>query len=544
MNQNLSVFVNVNLNNKNDLFKYLSKKALELKIVDKEEYFLEALNDREKIGSTGLENHIAIPHAISEKISKHYIIVAILKKEIKYETLDNSNVKIIICLAVPKKKELFHLDVLQKISVMLLNKKNQDILNDGNVEKIISIFMDAEKEVRKSSTNESDDSVNLKVERSKIKKEIKKTHSKNLSESLLDINKKIIEENNKIKESKSNFKLQKFNLKKDYKIKNKKLKREIIDEKKSVSKKLKAFNEKFVSDKQNLIDSITNKDDYKISLNKLNYENYLEKSKISQNLANLNNQKIQSKRDFAENKRNNFEFFKKEIFKSKNKLIHPKNIFYKHSNKIQISLIVLLLVIGLWTIIIGTFGISKYGTFLTVDVKELLIKLPSSKSDLEANKLALQNWENTYVGSDYVLSLIVLLLGIFSFLLIIPLKFLKLSNLFYEKESIVFICLSTFVLVLTIVMGALSFKNINSYSNIQNNATQINSNFNVLYILKDQLKTEADFHSNSDWIQYSSQIKSQLSSLTGSDELSNENYNKALEVISNKCDEVFKDIIL
>lgn len=550
MNQNLSVFVDVSLKNKDELFEYLSKKALEVKIVDKKEYFLEALNEREKIGSTGLENHIALPHAISDKISKHHIIVSILKKEIKYETLDNSKVKIVICLAVPKNKELFHLDVLQKISVMLLDKKNQAILNEGNVDKIVSIFSEAEKEVKNSSseveTNENELEINLKLEKSKIKKELKnnQNNSQNLNKSLLEVNEKIDEENKKIKEYKNNFKLQKSNLKNEYEFKSKTIKSELVSEKKSVSQQLKALSNKLSNDKKNLKYNTTNKDEYQASLNKLNYENYLEKAEISKNLVELNNQKIQVKRDYGENKKKNFDFFKSEIFKSKNKLIHPKNLFYKYSDKVQVSLIVLLLVVGLWTIIIGTFGISTYGTFLTVDIKDLLVKLPSSSSNLQTNQIALQNWEHTYVGSNYSLSLSVLIFGAFSLLLIIPLKFLKLSNLIYEKQSIFFICLSTFVLVLTFVIGLLSFKNISSYSDVQTSATQLNSNFSILYVLKDPLKTQSDFHSTSDWNQYSTQIKTQLFSLTGSDELSTENYNKALQIISSKCDEVFKEIIL
>ncbi len=62
--------------------------------------FLNDVNAREAQGMTGIGNGVAIPHGKSDVVVESTIVVATLKKAIKWETLDNHNVNLVFLFAV------------------------------------------------------------------------------------------------------------------------------------------------------------------------------------------------------------------------------------------------------------------------------------------------------------------------------------------------------------------------------------------------------------------------------------------------------------
>ena len=64
------------------------------------ETFIQDVWQRESEGSTGFENHIAIPHGKSSAVVNTTLAIGRTRQDIPWETLDGSNVRCIILFAV------------------------------------------------------------------------------------------------------------------------------------------------------------------------------------------------------------------------------------------------------------------------------------------------------------------------------------------------------------------------------------------------------------------------------------------------------------
>ncbi|UWD34354.1 PTS fructose transporter subunit IIABC [Mesomycoplasma molare] len=114
------IFINETFKAKDDVFKFIAKKAFELKVTLSEKDVYDALLERESQVSTGMEKEFAIPHAQSEAINKPILLFIKSSEGLEWETFDNSKVKYMISILVPKNsKENIHLETLSKVSTML-----------------------------------------------------------------------------------------------------------------------------------------------------------------------------------------------------------------------------------------------------------------------------------------------------------------------------------------------------------------------------------------------------------------------------------------
>ena len=95
--------------------------------LNKEKVF-NVLLDREKLGSTGIGNYVAIPHGKMD-IEKNLIgAVAISKDGVEFDSIDKKPVKIFFALISSKDATNLHLKILAKISRLLMNKNFSDKL--------------------------------------------------------------------------------------------------------------------------------------------------------------------------------------------------------------------------------------------------------------------------------------------------------------------------------------------------------------------------------------------------------------------------------
>jgi len=90
--------------------------------VDQDE-LLESLLDREKMGSTGIGNGIAIPHGRLPNTSKAVAVLITTDKTIDFDAIDNREVDIFVALFVPEDSCKEHLDTLQNIAKLFSDKK-------------------------------------------------------------------------------------------------------------------------------------------------------------------------------------------------------------------------------------------------------------------------------------------------------------------------------------------------------------------------------------------------------------------------------------
>ena len=82
-----------------------------------------SLFSREKLGSTGLGNGIAIPHGRLEGLKKSEAVVLCLDVPIPFDAIDGKAVDLLIFLLVPTSSSKDHLEILAEVANMLSDNK-------------------------------------------------------------------------------------------------------------------------------------------------------------------------------------------------------------------------------------------------------------------------------------------------------------------------------------------------------------------------------------------------------------------------------------
>ena len=114
------------------------------KISDKNAY-IEGLIKREEERTTAVGEGIAIPHYKGSAVTKPGLAAMVIKDGTDFDSIDGEPVKLIFAIAAPDTKENVHLDVLSKLSVLLMDEDfSQKLINAKSVEEFISIIDDAE----------------------------------------------------------------------------------------------------------------------------------------------------------------------------------------------------------------------------------------------------------------------------------------------------------------------------------------------------------------------------------------------------------------
>lgn len=109
-------------------------------IIDKEKCYLDLL-EREKLGSTGIGEGFAIPHAKTDAVKDLVMTVAISKTDIEYESIDNSKVNVFFMFLSPTELSQEYLTLLAKISRFIRDKEFlKQLLEAQTKEEIINIL--------------------------------------------------------------------------------------------------------------------------------------------------------------------------------------------------------------------------------------------------------------------------------------------------------------------------------------------------------------------------------------------------------------------
>lgn len=108
---------------KKRILEILSSKAADMSENLNTYVLLESLMLREKMGSTGIGNGIAIPHGKLTSTDKAMVVVATTEEPIEFDAIDNRPVDIFIALFVPEDQCQAHLTTLQSIAKIFSNKQ-------------------------------------------------------------------------------------------------------------------------------------------------------------------------------------------------------------------------------------------------------------------------------------------------------------------------------------------------------------------------------------------------------------------------------------
>tara|TARA_Y100000031_G_scaffold31670_1_gene35223 strand:+ start:745 stop:1206 length:462 start_codon:yes stop_codon:yes gene_type:complete len=110
-------------------------------ISDKSE-LVRVLLEREKLGSTGIGENVAIPHAKMKGLKKIIAAFGISKKGIEFDSIDNKSVNFVFVLIAPESATGNHLKALAKISRLLKNSEfKSNLLKASDRESIYRIML-------------------------------------------------------------------------------------------------------------------------------------------------------------------------------------------------------------------------------------------------------------------------------------------------------------------------------------------------------------------------------------------------------------------
>lgn len=106
------------------------------------ETFIQDVWQRESEGSTGFENHIAIPHGKSSAVLNTTLAIGRTRQDIARETLDGSRVRCIILFAVRlEDQNTTHIRLLSQVAGALADDDIiAQLLEETSPQKIIDLF--------------------------------------------------------------------------------------------------------------------------------------------------------------------------------------------------------------------------------------------------------------------------------------------------------------------------------------------------------------------------------------------------------------------
>ena len=98
---------------------------------------------REALGSTGMGEGIAIPHAKTGAVKEPALAAMVLEKPADYDSLDGEPVNLIFMIAAPESEDNVHLDVLSRLSVLLMDEDFSKKLKNAKSEAEFLAVIDA-----------------------------------------------------------------------------------------------------------------------------------------------------------------------------------------------------------------------------------------------------------------------------------------------------------------------------------------------------------------------------------------------------------------
>lgn len=116
-----AVIPNLRATSKKQALQDLAKKAAELTGQNERAVF-DVLLERERLGTTGVGNGIAIPHGKLPSLTRLYGLFARLEKPIHFESIDEQPVDLIFLLLAPESAGADHLKALARVSRLLRDK--------------------------------------------------------------------------------------------------------------------------------------------------------------------------------------------------------------------------------------------------------------------------------------------------------------------------------------------------------------------------------------------------------------------------------------
>ena len=144
-----TILVEVKANNKENSIKELAGFLCKNHAIADKSELVRVLLEREKLGSTGIGENVAIPHAKMKGLNQIIAAFGISKNGVEFDSLDQKPVNFIFLLLAPENATGIHLKALARISRLLKNQEfKSKLLNASNREDIYNIILNEDSKLQ------------------------------------------------------------------------------------------------------------------------------------------------------------------------------------------------------------------------------------------------------------------------------------------------------------------------------------------------------------------------------------------------------------
>ena len=152
-----AIKINGSANSKEELIsKMVDLMANNGNIINKEEYKRVVL-EREKEGTTGIGEGIAIPHGKTDAVSKPGLSAMVINDGVEFDSLDGQPAKLLFLIAAPNTKDNVHLDVLSRLSTLLMDTEFRKSLMEAKTPEEFLRCIDIAENAKLSQTKKNDE---------------------------------------------------------------------------------------------------------------------------------------------------------------------------------------------------------------------------------------------------------------------------------------------------------------------------------------------------------------------------------------------------
>ncbi len=143
--QKQAIDLHVAASSKQDAIDKIVSLMVKTGCIKDEETYKNAVIAREEEGTTGIGEGVAIPHAKTDAVEKPALAAMIVPDGVDYEALDGEPTKLFFLIAAPNTEDNVHLDVLGKLSVLLMDEDfRSNLLHAHTPEDFIAVIDKAE----------------------------------------------------------------------------------------------------------------------------------------------------------------------------------------------------------------------------------------------------------------------------------------------------------------------------------------------------------------------------------------------------------------